>query len=228
MTEELFQTEAPPPPLIAPWNVFDTETSGLFDFSKPADAPGQPRLAALAMISTTPTLAVTHEKALYIRPEGWRMHPDASRVNGLTNEFLHDEGVPIAEALDYYEAAIKDGYVFAAFNSQFDTKVMRAEFRRAGRPDYFESTPNVCIMRKSVGVCRIPKKSGGGYKFPNLAEACAHFKIIQADAHTAIGDARDALAILRMLHKIGIDLTPEVHYAKNRPADEKGTVDAGG
>jgi hypothetical protein len=28
----------------------DTEGSGLFDFTKPADAPGQPRLAAIGMI----------------------------------------------------------------------------------------------------------------------------------------------------------------------------------
>lgn len=31
--------------------VIDTETNGLFDFSKPADAEGQPRLAHLAMIA---------------------------------------------------------------------------------------------------------------------------------------------------------------------------------
>jgi hypothetical protein len=30
--------------------IIDTEGSGLFDFSKPADAEGQPRLAQLAMI----------------------------------------------------------------------------------------------------------------------------------------------------------------------------------
>ncbi|MEY4951800.1 MAG: hypothetical protein RL299_224, partial [Pseudomonadota bacterium] len=30
--------------------VIDTETSGLFDFKKPADDPSQPRLASLAMI----------------------------------------------------------------------------------------------------------------------------------------------------------------------------------
>lgn len=210
-------------PLARPWVVFDTETSGLFDFSKPADAPGQPRLAALSMISTTPTLAITHEKAFFVRPDGWTIDAGASAVNGLTHEFLMDVGVPVGDALDYYEAAIKDGCVFAAYNSQFDTKVMRAEFRRAGRPDHFEDTPNVCVMRKSIGVCKIPKKTGNGYKFPKLSEACAHFKIKQAAAHTALDDARAALGILRMLYAIGIDVTPEVHKAKNRPTDEPGT-----
>ena len=39
--------------------VIDTETSGLFDFSKPADAEGQPRLASLAMVFLDQDMAET-------------------------------------------------------------------------------------------------------------------------------------------------------------------------
>jgi DNA polymerase III epsilon subunit-like protein len=206
-----------------PWVVFDCETTGLFDFKKPADAPGQPRLAALAMIRATPTLAVTEAKMFYVRPDGWRMESGASAVNGLTDEFLHENGVGVSEVLDYYEAAIKGGYAFAAFNAQFDTKVMRAEFRRAGRPDNFDDTPNLCIMRKSVGVCKIPKKDGRGYKFPKLDEACAHFKIERrAGSHNAQADCGDALRVFRMLMQIGIDCTPEIHRAKPKPEAASG------
>lgn len=203
------------------WVPFDTETSGLFDFSKPADAPGQPRLAALAMIWTNEDLMPIREEALFIKPEGWYMQPGAQAANGLSQEFLMANGRPVAEALELFESAIHEGYVFAAFNAQFDTKVMRAEFRRAGKDDLFERVKNVCVMRKSVGVCKIPyadpKKKG--YKFPKLEEAMAHWKMPRAarQKNKAIGDTRDALSILRCLDSIGIDLTPEVHYAKNRP-----------
>lgn len=200
--------------------VFDTETSDLFDFSKPADAPGQPRLAALSMIWTTPGLAVTREEMLYIKPTGWKMGAGATAVNGLTDDFLERNGIPIEQALDLYEEAIREGRAFIAFNAQFDTKVMRAELRRAGREDHFESTPNICVMRKSIGVCKIPKKTGNGYKFPKLAEALQHFRIPQSGAHTASGDAQGALEIARALMQIGIDMTPEVHKAKVRPIDE--------
>jgi DNA polymerase III subunit epsilon len=211
---DMFQEPAPRPS----WAVFDTETSGLFDFSKPADAPGQPRLAALAMIWTTPDLQVKREHAIFIKPEGWYMQPGAQKVNGLSQEFLMARGRPVIEALDLYESAVREGYVFAAYNSQFDTKVMRAEFRRAGKEDLFEKVKNVCVMRKNVGVCKIPYANGKpGYKFPKLAEAMAHWKLEQRGAHTSLGDARSALALLRCLDSIGIDLTPEVHYAKNRP-----------
>lgn len=216
MTKEL-DLEAP----IYAWCGFDTETSGLFDFSKPADAPGQPRLAALSLVKCTPGFAITDQKLFYIKPDGWTMEPGAQAVNGLSQEFLLEHGMPITEALDAYEAVIKEGRAFIAFNAQFDTKVMRAEFRRAGRPDFFESTPNLCVMRKCIGVCKIPKANGRGYKFPKLAEAMAHFKLPQPEAHTAAGDALSAVMIARMLSQIGIDLSPEVHYAKNRPTDER-------
>lgn len=202
------------------WIVGDTETGGLFNFSLPADAPGQPRLAALAMIWTTPGFAVTREELFYVKPDGWKMDPGATAVNGLTDEFLHAHGRPVAEALDIYEEAVREGRAFAFFNSQFDTKVMRAEFRRAGRDDLFEKTPNLCLMRKCIGVCKIPKANGKGYKFPKLGEAMSHFKIPQGGHHTAMGDANSALQIARFLSQIGIDLTPEIHYAKNRPGDE--------
>ena len=199
------------------WCGFDTETSGLFDFSKGAHEEGQPRLAALSLIRCTPGFAVTRQELYYVKPDGWTMHEEASRINGLTTDFLLEHGRPIAEVLDAYEAVLNEGRALLAFNAQFDTKVMRGELRRAGRDDRFEKTPNTCVMRKCIGVCKIPKKDGRGYKFPKLAEAMQHFKLPQPEAHTAGGDALAAVMLARMLSQIGIDLSPEVHFAKRRP-----------
>jgi DNA polymerase III epsilon subunit-like protein len=203
-----------------PWIIFDCETTGLPLRGKmpdgnpwPADHPGQPRMASLAMIWTTPTLAITKEKRWFIKPDGWKMEPGATAVNGLTDEFLHDNGVPVTEALDAYEQAIKDGHIFAAYNVVFDAKILRGELRRVGRSDYREQTPTLCIMKKSTGVVKATK-ANGQIKNPKLSEAMAHFKIQQTDAHTAMGDARSALAILRMLMQIGIDLAPDIVRAK--------------
>ena len=51
--------------------VLDTESSGLFDYTKPADAPGQPRMAALAMINCDENLEIEAQSNFLIRPEGW-------------------------------------------------------------------------------------------------------------------------------------------------------------
>lgn len=201
----------------------DCETSGLFRFkdaagnSVPADAPGQPRLAHASLIWLDADLVQEREEDFYIKPDGWVMETGATKVNGLTTEFLLENGKPIAEVLDLYEATIKEGRIVVAFNAAFDTKCFRAELRRAGRDDLFEQTPNICTMRELTGVCKIPKKSGNGYKFPKLSEACAHFKLVQGKQHTATDDNRMNAELLRKLKWLGLMPDPAVHFARNRP-----------
>lgn len=194
--------------------VIDTETSGLFDFSKPADAEGQPRLAHLGMILIDENLVEERTLELLVKPEGWTMPEEASRINGLTMDILAEKGVPIIDALRDYCGTIDEGYVIVAFNAQYDTKIMRGEMRRAGIDDRFERTPNICVMRALTDICKIPKAKGGGYKFPKLAEACAHFALAQDAAHRAMGDARSALDLFRELHKMRMVPAPSVHFAK--------------
>ncbi len=66
--------------------VIDTETSGLFDFSKPADAEGQPRLASLAVIRLDAELNEEGADEYLIKPEGWTLPAEATTINGLTIE----------------------------------------------------------------------------------------------------------------------------------------------
>lgn len=209
----------------------DTETSGLFRFKDkacnpvPADAPGQPRLAHIDMLYLDSDLNETDHKDFYIRPDGWEMEAGATAVNGITTERLRKDGIDVRHALDLYEAAIKEGRIVVAFNAQFDTKMLRAELRRAGRDDLFEQTPNICTMRELVGVCKIEKMTpGGGYKFPKLSEACAHFKIIQGAQHTATDDNRCNAELLRKLRWLKLMPEPKVFYAKNRPEPLAGAI----
>ena len=197
--------------------VIDTETSGLFDFSKPAEAEGQPRLASLAVILLDENLVETERKNIFIKPDGWKLTPEVMAVNGLTNEYLVENGIPVSDALSYYSAIIESGYAIVAFNAQFDTKVMRGELRRAGKPDMFETTPNICVMRAATDIVKSPKKSGSGYKFPKLSEATSHFGIKQEYQHSAMGDADAAAHVFRKLKALGACPDPEVHYAAKRP-----------
>jgi DNA polymerase III subunit epsilon len=195
--------------------VIDTETSGLFDFGKPADAEGQPRLAELAIIMLNEDLSTDMAIDLYVNPNGWKMREEAAKIHGLTDEFLASHGVAVLDVLKQYVNLIDDGYVIAAYNAQYDTKVMRGELRRAGLPDRFETTPNICVMRALTDICQIPRANGRGWKFPKLEEACRHFKIEQSGAHTALGDALVTAQLLRCLAELKAVPTPEVHFAKN-------------
>ena len=219
--------------------VFDTETTGLFQFRDketgepvPADHPSQPRLASAAFIICDQHGHPISTEKRYVKPEGWTMAEaverqyqewlagpqkkpfvSASDVNGLTDEFLQENGVPVADVLDLWEGYIKSGLIAAAHNSQFDSKMMRAELRRAGRDDMFEQTPQTCTMRS----CKPYKDAGMPIKrgqYVKLEEACAFFGIELVNAHDAMADAEACRAIMVHLIRDGNLIEPKVHYAK--------------
>lgn len=195
---------------------FDTETTGLFNFKEPADAPGQPRLAHLAMILADENGIEIDRTDLYVQPKGWTMPAEAGAVNGLTTEFLRENGTPINIVLEAYADEIRSGRIAVAYNAQYDLKVMRGEMRRAGMDDLFEQTQNICVMRPMIKLCNIPKANGAGIKFPKLVEAMAYFGHKLEGAHRAMNDAEGALLVMRGLIAMGALPEPAVHYAKNR------------
>lgn len=200
--------------------VIDTETNGLFDFKLPADAPGQPRLAHLAMIRLNADGVEEDRADIYVRPDGWSMpqgEGSAGAVNGLTDDFLRENGVDVRDVLAAYTAEIENGRVIVAFNAQFDCKIMRGEFRRADMPDLFEQTKNICVMRPMTALCRIARANGSGLKFPNLTEALAYFGHTRTGDHLAMSDAEGAAIVFRELKARGLLPEAAIHYAKEKP-----------
>lgn len=204
--------------------VFDTETTGLFQFKDkvtgapiPADDPSQPRLASFAAILADERGIEIERVKYFVKPDGWTINGTyAAKVNGLSDEFLNENGVPVAEVLNYWASLIDRGLIAAAFNAQFDCKMMRAELRRAGRDDLFEQTKNTCLMRalapyKDEGLCIMR----GMVK---LSEACSYFGIINENAHDAMADAEAARCILERLVADRRLPEPKVHLAKSRTA----------
>jgi DNA polymerase III epsilon subunit-like protein len=201
----------------------DTETSGLFAYDKPADAPGQPRLAQIGMIFVGTNREIQSQHEFLIRPRGWVMSPEATETTGITTEHLEKNGVPIDEALDLYQRAIEGRRVIAGFNVSYDLKVMRAELRHTGKPDLFMSTRSMCLMAGSRALVNALDKRGRR-KAPRLDEACAHFGIEQPAAHSALADAMSAFQIWQKVLDAGAALEITDPYNKKpkaKPARRK-------
>lgn len=182
----------------------DTEGSGLFDFKKPADAVGQPRLASIGLIMVDENFQIEEAYERLIKPDGWTFdnNSEAAKVNGLTHERLMAEGVPVRDVLRIYGAAIDDRRIVIGFNVMHDLKQLRSELRIAGYPDRFMQTRYICAMqgcRKAVDARGVK----GQKKAPRLEEACKFFGIEQQSAHGAFSDAKDVLEIMRKLRERG-------------------------
>ncbi len=200
--------------------ILDVETTGLFDFKKPADAEDQPRLCSVAAICVGEDIGEPLEQSFstLIKPDGWTIAPEITAINGLTTDRCEAEGRPIRDVLEQYAALIESGHIAVAFNAQFDLKQMRGEMRRAGMDDLFERTPNICTMRacRPLGIEKAGAKKGG---FPKLADAFRHFYGKEPPAqHDALADATTCLMIFRKLMASGACPEPAVHYAKEPPA----------
>lgn len=189
----------------------DTETTGLPDFNKPADAPGQPRVASLAGI----LVRVSDRKVmgsfdLRVRPDGWTMPAELEWVHGLTTELLELIGHPIGHVLNTLLLNLErgDGVPIVFHNASFDLKMLRGELRRAGLGDRY-TLPHVCTYKACPIECKHVmgnQRLGSVYKWLTGQEP--------RGAHTAMGDALMVREIYFKLLDRGVDLTPRVYQEK--------------
>lgn len=213
--------------------IIDTETSGLFRRRDPitkevirSDAPGQPRMAEFGAVMLDNDFNIMDEYQSYIQPVGWDhdMSQEAIDVHGLTMDFLREHGKPVELALNVYTNAIEiEKRIVIGFNQQHDGRMMRAELRRAGMPDLFEITPNICAMRSiTTNMKGQIKKLNGKGGFPRLIDACAHFNIPydEAKRHTALEDARVTAHLAKLLHERGVLLEAAIHRAAGMEDDQ--------
>lgn len=186
---------------------FDTETSGLPSFRLPADDPSQPHIVDLAGLLTDDAGEEVARFEALVKPDGWQIDEGAARVHGISTEMALAEGMPIAEALDAFDALVAQAALLVAFNIRFDDKLLRGERRRLGRPDGFGTVPVFCCMKGATPLCKIPptgKMQSVGihtFKTPKLGEAVRILlKREHEGAHRAMADVlatRDLYFALR-------------------------------
>jgi len=195
--------------------IFDTETSDLPNFKLPADDPAQARIVQLgAMLCDGDDFAPVAELNTIIKPDGWTIAEGAQKVHGISLERAMDEGRPIADVIEEFDALFDRTDVLVGFNIRFDNKLVRGARRRLERPDRFGERPEVDVMRLCTRICNIPPtaammRAGINYaKSPKLEEA---FRIMlereMPDAHDAMGDVRATRDLLVDLHRRGIDIS---------------------
>lgn len=188
---------------------YDTETTGKADFKAPPDAPHQPRLVQLAAIMTTPDNEMVGQFCCVIKPDGWKIEPDAEALHGISLDYANANGIPLNAAFSMFEifATLCKGKV--CHNSDFDSRIMMGEGIRLGIAE-IEPKPHFCTMKAMTNICQIPNVNRGGFKWPKLEEA---YKF--CTGNELVG-AHDALADVQACREI-------YFWMKNRAKDKQAT-----
>ena len=170
---------------------FDTETTGLpRNYKAPvSDLENWPRLVQLSWIVTDSTGTEKRVKDFIIKPDGFTIPEDSSKVHGITTEIAKREGSLLQNVLAEFVSDLESADVVIGHNVDFDKKVVGAEFIRCNIGSKALNKPTVCTMKSSTDYCALPGKYG--YKWPTLQEL--HNKLFGEsfeDAHNSLNDIK--------------------------------------
>ena len=167
---------------------FDTETTGLpRNYNAPSsDVSNWPRVVQLAWMQCDRNGNKIASHNHIIKPEGFTIPLDSTRIHGITHERAVGEGVPLKQVLPRFTKALNDSHLTIAHNFGFDQHILEAESLRHNIPIRFLESKSLCTMKASTNFCKL--RNANGYKWPKLSELHSVLFNEPFEAHNAEKD----------------------------------------
>ena len=160
--------------------IFDTETTGLpQNWKAPlTDFDNWPRLVQLAWQVHDLEGKLVDVKNYIIKPEGFDIPFNASKIHGISTERALQEGMPLLEVLEIFMQDIEKAKFVVGHNISFDNSIVGCEFLRKSIPNLLQSIPAIDTKNDATDFCKIPGGRGGKFKWPSLTEL--HEKLFES------------------------------------------------
>lgn len=186
----------------------DTETAGLpmNRYATVYSTSNWPRLVEIAWVECYEDGTIISEYNTIIKPDSYEIPLSASAIHGITTERATKEGVPIEPILKKFHNSVLHSSIIIGHNINFDTKVILAEYIRAGLiwlHIQFLTKKQICTMKSTKNFCRI-RTGKGYYKYPKLSEL--HKKLFGKPfrgEHSALKDVKMCMKCYFELKKRG-------------------------
>ena len=187
--------------------VFDTETTGFWDFKAPSEDPRQPRLVQLGAILCTDDFRRVGHIDVVVKPDGFEIPESATKVHGITTNDALKFGVSRITTLAMFAQFTAISHTIMGWNCDYDSRVMGSEFLRCNLPKspFSEKHKWRDLMKECTPVCKMPPTRPGQteYKWPKLEEAHEFFfKTKMVGAHSALNDCFGTLKIAKELERL--------------------------
>jgi len=168
----------------------DTETTGL-PRSAQNDIEKWPRVVQLAwaLYDTDGNRETLNSVIIY--PTDFTIPMDSARIHGITTDRAKKEGTSLHKVLSQFNADVEKATTVIAHNLAFDLPIITTEFLRCGLETNLTKKQQFCTMKtpQIISWCKLPAKSGRGYKWPTLNEL--HLQLFEtefAGSHNAGAD----------------------------------------
>lgn len=175
---------------------YDTETTGLPKYGQPSEHPDQPHLVELAAIMVDDEFRITDTFHAVIRPMGWNIPPEVTRIHGITEAFASEHGIPEQDALASFLELAGKARLRVAYNEPFDARIIRIALKRyePQHCEWWKKGNAACAMHLTQQLTK--------GRTPTLFEA--HSAVLGRplkQQHTAMGDAQACLEVFKALVK---------------------------
>jgi DNA polymerase III epsilon subunit-like protein len=152
--------------------IFDTETTGLpKDRKKNAtkESNNWPHIVSISwVILDDVTNVISTKKSFIIKPDGWSIPYESTKIHGITEENALRTGIPLNAVLKEFSNEIYDYLV--SHNIEFDFNVlMNAYYWDLNQKLDISLYRRKCTMLLSTDLCKLPAP-WGGYRWPKLSE----------------------------------------------------------
>ena len=184
---------------------FDTETTGLpRRWNAPlTDSDNWPRMVQLAWIICDRSGNTIESRDAVIRPEGFVIPAEVSRLHGITTEKAMDVGEPIRAVLEEFSDKMDGCGMLVGHNISFDECIVGAEFERQRMMTSLFFKSKCCTMKSAVNYCKLPGRNG--YKAPRLSELHRFlFREEFENAHNALADVEATVRCFWRLKELGV------------------------
>lgn len=190
----------------------DTETSGLWRSDIAPDDERQPHVVQIALLLMDNFGAPLQSVNLVVRPQGYVIPPEVSRIHGITTERAERTGVSLRLAVAAWTnlralADLTIGYNFLSF----DLPILDQAMRRAGAPHaHHAQFRYIDVKELADPIMRLPptermRRTGYGNKTkaPKLSEAYEYFvgRPIEG-AHDAMVDVLACAAVFFEIERL--------------------------
>lgn len=182
--------------------LFDTETTGIYDFRAPVTADHQPDVVQLcAMLCDEEKVYSAVNLFIHADTE---IPEEAYTIHRVDRKLTARVGVSRMTACRVLDAYARKADILVGHNISFDVNMMLCATIREGGGGQSLKKPQFCTMKNAVDHCKLPNpKRPGSFKWPSLQEA---YTILvdskgYSGAHDAMADARATYELYRVLKR---------------------------